>query len=49
MLGVTGMLEKGAQSEEVALHGRWRSMDMPLRKKHNSGQLKVQTAEKFAY
>jgi hypothetical protein len=49
MLGVTSMLERGAQSEEVALHGRWRSVDMPLRYKHNSGQFKVKTAEKVPY
>jgi hypothetical protein len=31
MLRVTSMLEKGTQSAEVALHSRWRSVDMPLR------------------
>jgi hypothetical protein len=49
MLGVTSMLEKGAQFEEVALHGRWRSIDMPLRHKHNSEQFKLSTASKVPY
>jgi hypothetical protein len=49
MLGVTSMLEKGAQSSEVALYGRWRSIDMPLRYKHNSEQFKLSTASKVLY
>ncbi len=49
MLGVTSMIENGVQSEEVALHGRWKSIDMPLRYKHNSGRFKVATAAKVPY
>jgi hypothetical protein len=49
MLGVTSMMKNGVQSDEVALHGRWKSIDMPLRYKHNSGQFKVATAEKVPY
>ena len=44
MMGVTGTLEAGTSAEEVALHGRWRSLDMPLRYKHNSMEYKKQTA-----
>jgi hypothetical protein len=49
MLGVTSMIENGVQSEEVALHGRWRSIDMQLRYKHNSGRFKVAMAAKVPY
>jgi hypothetical protein len=49
MLGVTGTLEAGTSAEEVALHGRWRSTDMPLRYKHNSQAFKKQTAAKVPY
>jgi hypothetical protein len=46
MLGVTKTVEASAAAEEVALHGRWRSLDMPLRYKHNSKEFKLKTATK---
>jgi hypothetical protein len=49
MLGVTNTLEAGAPAEEVALHGRWRSTEMPLRYKHNSQEYKKRTAAKVPY
>ena len=36
LLGVTEALKAGMTLEEVAQHGRWRTMEMPLRYKHNS-------------
>jgi hypothetical protein len=48
MLWVTSMLEKGAQSTEVLLHVRWRSVDMPL-SQAQSGQFKGKTAGKVPY
>jgi hypothetical protein len=47
MLGVTGTLEAGTSAEEVALHGRWRSTDMPLRYKHNSQAFKSKRLRKY--
>ena len=44
MLGVTRTLEAGASAEQVSLHGRWITMNMPLRYKHNSMGFKKQTA-----
>ncbi len=49
MLGVTKTLEAGAAAEEVALHGRWRSLDMPHRYKHNSQEFKLKTATKVPH
>jgi hypothetical protein len=49
MLGVTGTLEADTSAEEVVLHGRWCSTDMPLRHKHNSQDFKRQTAAKVPY
>jgi hypothetical protein len=49
MMGVTGTLESGSSAEEVALHGRWRSVDMPLRYKHNSLEYKKLTASKIPF
>ncbi len=45
MLGVTKMLEAGATTGETALHGRWRTPDMPLRYKHNSANYKLMLAK----
>ena len=47
MLGVTKMMEAGMTAEEVAIHGRWRSKDMPLRYKHNSDEYKTGVAAKI--
>ncbi len=49
MLGVTRTLEAGTTAEEVTIHGRWRSLDMPLRYKHNSQEFKVKTAAKIPH
>ncbi len=49
MLGMTNTLEAGTPAEEVALHGRWRSTEMPLRYKHNSQEYKKRTAAKVPY
>jgi hypothetical protein len=49
MMGVTGTLESGSSAEVVALHGRWRSMDMPLRYKHNLLEYKKLTAAKIPF
>jgi hypothetical protein len=49
LLEVTGMLKAGTSAEEMALHGRWRSADMPLRYKHNSQKFKNQTAAKVLF
>ena len=44
MLGVTRTLEAGASAEQVSLHRRRITMNMPLRYKHNSLSFKKQTA-----
>ena len=49
MLGVTGMMEAGMTAEEVSIHGRWRSKDMPMRYKHNSAEYKTSMAAKVPF
>jgi hypothetical protein len=44
-LGVMGTLEAGTMAEDIAIHCRWRSLDMPLHYKHNSQEFKVKTAK----
>jgi hypothetical protein len=47
MLGVTETLKVGMTLEEVAQHGRWRTMEMPLRYKHNLTKYKAEIAGKI--
>ena len=47
MLGVTSMMAAGLSAEEVALHGRWKSAEMPLRYKHNSADYKLSISGGF--
>ena len=47
MLGVMKMMEAGMTAEEVAIHGRWSSKDMPMRYKHNSDEYKSGVAAKL--
>jgi hypothetical protein len=46
MLGVTKTPVTSAVAEELALHCRWRSLDMPLRYNYNSQYYKIKTATK---
>ncbi len=47
MLGVTEALKAGMTLVEVAQHGRWRTMEMPLRYKHNLIEYKAEIADKI--
>ncbi len=47
MLGVTRTMAAGVTAEAVALHGRWRSAEMPLRYKHNSLEYKAEVASRI--
>jgi len=49
MLGVTETLQAGVSVQEVALHGRWRTAEMPLRYKHNSDKYKKEVASKIPH
>ncbi len=49
MLGVTETLQAGVPVQEVALHGRWRTAEMPLRYKHNSDRFKLELAAKIPH
>ena len=49
MLGVTSMMAAGISAEEVALHGRWKTPDMPLRYKHNSTAYKLSVAQRIPF
>lgn len=49
MLGVTSAMEAGMPVQEVALHGRWKTTEMPLRYKHNSDRFKAAMAAKIPF
>ena len=49
MLGVTSMMAAGLSAEEVALHGRWKSAEMPLRYKHNSTEYKFSISQRIPF
>ena len=49
MLGVTSMMAAGLSAEEVALHGRWKSAEMPLRYKHNSAEYKFSISRRIPF
>ena len=49
MLGVTSMMAAGLSAEEVALHGRWKSAEMPLRYKHNSADYKLSISRRIPF
>jgi len=48
-LGVTRTMQNGASAEEVAMLGRWGTVDMPMRYKHNSREFKKAIARKVPY
>ena len=47
--GVTRSLEAGASLEEVQLHGRWKTLDIPMRYKRNSVEFKAKIAQNVPY
>ena len=49
MEGVTQMLEGGASMEDVAHHGRWRTVQIVQTYKHNSDAYKLFTASKIPF
>jgi len=49
MEGVTQMLESGATPDEVAHHGRWKTVQIVQTYKHNSDEYKIMTARKIPY
>ena len=49
MAGVTASFRAGASLEEVAHQGRWKTTDIPLTYKHNSGEYKTKTVENVVF
>ena len=43
------MMAAGISVEEVVLHGRWKTPDMPQRYKHNSTAYKLSVAQRIPF
>ena len=49
MEGVTQSLDAGVSLEEVQLHGRWKTLEMPMRYKRNSSNFKLKIGANVPY